>query len=276
MMMSDFDLSAYLARIRYTGDTAPTEETLRAVHLLHPQAIPFENLDVLLRRPLRLDPASLQHKLVAEGRGGYCFEHNLLFGHALRAMGFDVTWLAGRVLWNMPEGVVNARTHMLLLVRIGGEQCLADVGFGGLTLTAPLRLQADIEQPTPHELFRLRPYGEGLVMEASIGGAWKALYRFDLSEQVQADYDMASWFLCHYPESPFLRGVVAARVDGGRRYVLRNNDLGTHEAGRTDRRPLVTVAELKTVLTGLFAIRLPDAPELDAVLAATLPQTEAT
>ena len=96
--MSRFDLEAYLERIGYTGDRTPSLATLQAVHALHAQTIPFENLDPLLRRPVRLDVESLQQKLVHGGRGGWCFEQNLLLRHALEAMGFKVTGLAARVL----------------------------------------------------------------------------------------------------------------------------------------------------------------------------------
>src|SRR5205085_3429182 len=148
-----FDLDAYLARVGYDGPRAPTLDVLRAVHLAHAQAIPFENLDPLLRRPVPLDAEALQAKMVRGGRGGWCFEHNLLFRHALTALGFRTTALVGRVLWNMTvaPGAVTSRSHMLLVVHLDEGDHLADVGFGSLTLTAPLRLVPNDEQPTPHE-----------------------------------------------------------------------------------------------------------------------------
>src|SRR5215813_4134219 len=98
------DLDAYFGLIGYSGSRAPTLETLRGIHLRHALTIPFENLDPFLRRPVRLDLASLQNKLLRDRRGGYCFEHNVLFKAALDALGFQVTGLAARVLWNLPEG----------------------------------------------------------------------------------------------------------------------------------------------------------------------------
>jgi N-hydroxyarylamine O-acetyltransferase len=264
--MSTIDLDAYLDRIGHDGARAPTLETLRAVHLRHPQAIPFENLDPLLGVPVRLDPASLERKLVHDGRGGYCYEHNLLFSHALTALGFQVTWLAARVMWNMPPGTVNARTHMLLLVQAEDAAYVADVGFGGLTLTAPLALRTDIEQATPHETFRLVRAGEDFVLEACIGAAWKPLYRFGLQEQVLADYELASWYLSNNPASPFVKGVIAARVDGPGRYVLRNEELGSHRGGITERRLLTSAGQLYTALSDLFRIRLPEGPALFTAL----------
>jgi N-hydroxyarylamine O-acetyltransferase len=262
-----FDLEAYFERIGYSGPRSATLDTLEAIHARHPQAIPFENLNPLLGWPVRLDAASLQRKLVREGRGGYCYEQNLLFAHALRALGFHVTGLAARVLWNLPEGVEPARTHMLLLIELVEGRYVADVGFGGLTLTGPLRLQAGIEQPTPHEPFRLTMAGDAFVMEALIGGAWMALYRFDLHEQTQPDYEVTNWFLSNHPESRFVTGLIAARTDGGRRYALRNNELAVHHAnGETERRLLTSAAALRAVLEGEFRLALPDGPELDAAL----------
>ena len=150
-MTSAFDLSAYLERIGYQDEPAPDLATLASIVLGHAQSIAFENLDPFLGRPVALDPASLQAKLVAGGRGGYCFEHNLLLAHALRAAGFRTTGLAARVLWKRPRGEPPPRTHMLLRVYVDEGAHLVDVGFGGLTLTGILRLDAYVAQTTPHE-----------------------------------------------------------------------------------------------------------------------------
>src|SRR4051812_48628397 len=100
MKLSDSDLAAYFARIGHAGRRAPTLPALSGIVAAHATAIPFENLDVLLGRGARLDSGAVVDKLVHRGRGGYCFEHNTLLLHALQALGFDVTGLAARVLWN--------------------------------------------------------------------------------------------------------------------------------------------------------------------------------
>jgi N-hydroxyarylamine O-acetyltransferase len=132
------DLPAYLRRIGYAGGLEPSRATLEALHLAHATAIPFENLDILLGRPIRLDLASLQAKLVRGGRGGYCFEQNLLFAAVLEHLGFALTRLAARV--RLRADRVNPRTHMTLAVAVEGERVLADVGFGveGLLLPVPI------------------------------------------------------------------------------------------------------------------------------------------
>src|SRR5690606_11765990 len=136
--MTAFDLNAYFKRIRYSGSRTPNLATLKAIHALHPAAIPFENLNPLLGIPVLLDSPSLKSKLIDAQRGGYCFEHNLLLKEALESLGFPATSLAARVIWNRSDDAITSRSHMLLLVEVEGEQYLADVGFGGQTLTAPL------------------------------------------------------------------------------------------------------------------------------------------
>jgi N-hydroxyarylamine O-acetyltransferase len=265
---SRFDLDAYLERIGYAGPHAATLDTLEAIHAQHPQAIPFENLNPLLHWPVRLDAVSLQQKLVLDGRGGYCFEQNILLYHALRTLEFEVTGLAARVLWNAPEGAaVRARSHMLLLVDLDDRPYVADVGFGGLTLTAPLRLLPDVEQATPHEPFRLLRAGDAFVTQAHVGGAWKALYRFDLQEQLLPDYEVTNWYLSNHPDSQFVTGLIAARADRDRRYALRNNELAVHHmSGQTERRVLANAAGVRAALEDEFRLALPDGPELDAAL----------
>jgi N-hydroxyarylamine O-acetyltransferase len=261
------DLDAYFQRIAYSGDRTPTLATLQAIHAQHATMIPFENLTPLLRQPVRLDIASLQNKLVHSGRGGYCFEQNLLLRAVLLALGFRVSGLAARVRWNVPDEVVTARGHMLLRVDLDTQPYLVDVGFGGLTLTAPLALIPDLEQPTPHESFRVLADGDGYMMQAQIGQTWKSLYRFDLQEQYLPDYEVTNWYLSNHPNSHFVTGLMVARPDVDRRYALRNNQLAIHHLnGSTERRALTKVAELRAALEDAFRITLPETPDLNSAL----------
>ncbi|MBX3331722.1 MAG: arylamine N-acetyltransferase [Nitrospira sp.] len=262
------DLNAYFKRIGYEGAGRPTLDTLRAIQLRHTESIAFENLNPLMGWPVRLDLESLQQKLVRDGRGGYCFEQNLLLKHVLDALGFRVTGLAARVLWNMPEGAVPPRSHMLLLVDLDERRYVVDAGFGEVTLTCPLRLEINIEQTTPHEPFRLVQARDEFIEQVKIGDNWVSLYRFDLSEQFLPDYEMANWYISTHPESRFVTGLLAARPAPDRRYGLLNNQLTVHHrAGGKDRRLITSVIEMPETLARDFRIVLPDAPELDAALA---------
>ncbi len=266
-MHDELDLGAYFARIGYGGPATPQLETLREIHRLHPQAIAFENLNPLMHWPVQLDARSLQRKLVTQRRGGYCYEHNLLLKHVLEKIGFRVVGLAARVLLNQPEDAIRPRTHMLLQVDIDDEIWIADVGFGGLTLTAPLRLVEQVPQATPHEPFRLTRIAGDYALQTEVRGEWRTLYRFDLQEQVLPDYELTSWYLSNNPESPFVQRLIAARTAPQRRYALSNNELAVHElGGEAQRRKLTSAAELREVLRETFGIALPDSAELHAKL----------
>lgn len=270
------DLAAYFNRIGYTGPSVPTLETLRAIHAAHAQTIPFENLNPLAGWPVLLDACALEQKLLREGRGGYCFEQNLLFSGVLEAIGFQVTRLAARVLWNVPPDTTMPRSHMLLRIDIDRTSYIADVGFGGLTLTTPLRLAADVPQSTTHEPFRLVEAPGGFVVQAEIRGAWKPLYRFDLQEQLLADYEVSSWYLSNHPTSRFVNNLLAARPQPGRRYALFNDVLTTHHlAGESEHVTLRNAKELREVLTDTFGIRVPQTPDIDAALGRVITRAEA-
>lgn len=264
---SDIDLDEYFQRIGYLGDLQPTLATLKALHQSHTLAIPFENLNPLIKLPVRLDIQSLQQKLLRKGRGGFCFEQNILFAQVLKTLGFKVKGLAARVLWNLPAGITPARGHMLLSVEVDEQTFIADVGFGGLTLTGPLQLIEDIEQPTPHEPFRLTKVEDEFTLQAKIRNEWKSLYRFGLQEQLLPDYEVTSWYLCNHPDSHFTKELIVAKPFPEGRYTLRNNDFAIHYLnGDTDRRSITSASELRKILEDVFGITLPAELELDVVL----------
>lgn len=274
--LDPIDLDAYFHRIGYGSDTkhfpdrgnySPTLTTLQMIHWYHARSIPFENLNPLLKQPVPLDLKSLQHKLIQEGRGGYCFEQNLLLRAVLLTLGFQVTNLAARVMWNLPEEMITPRSHMLLRIELDGESYIADVGFGGLTLTAPLLLKPSVEQQTPHELFRLMQTDHTYTMQVKLGQEWQSLYRFDLQEQQLPDYEVSNWYVSTHPNSLFVNSLIVARPDSECRYALRNNQLTTHYLNdRTEHQVLKTVPELRSTLEDVFQVQLPAIAELDTTL----------
>ena len=261
------DLDAYFKRIGYGGPHEASLSALRELHYLHPQAIPFENLDPLLKRPVKLDPASLQAKLVEAGRGGYCFEHNTLFAHVLRGLGFAVQEATARVRWSVPPGVKTPRTHCLLFVEAEGEDYLVDVGFGGNVLTGPLKLASREEQETPHEPFRLIEEDDRVVQQAKLNGEWTPLYAFDFAETHPADYELGNWFTSAHPNSIFVNGLLGARAEPDRRYALMNNALSVHRRDGVSEKRTLNARELRDALTDLFKLRLAGLDGLDDALA---------
>jgi N-hydroxyarylamine O-acetyltransferase len=256
--MSKLDIDAYLARIGYSGQKTATLTTLHELHALHPTTIAFENLDVLLKRAIRLDVEALVTKLVHHGRGGYCYEQNTLFQAALQAMGFLVGSIAARVQWRYPEGSLTPRSHMLLRIHLPDNDYIADVGFGLYTLTAPLRLEAGVEQPTPHGLYRLVPVRDEMRLEAKTSEGWAAVYQMSLQAQTPADWDVVNWYNSTCPDSRFTKELMAARPAEKRRYGLLNNVLSTHhQDGTTERRMIETPEALEKILRNDFNINVP-------------------
>lgn len=262
------DLDAYLERIGFSGDTAPTLATLAALQQRHLQQITFENLNPLLGLPVPLDIDSLQRKLITQGRGGYCFENNLLFMAVLEALGFTVRGITARVYWNAPEGAQPPRSHMLLLVELDGKRYLSDVGFGGMTPTAPLRLDDTGTQPTPLEPFRVIPGDDHYRLEVCLGEQWRLLYRFDLMTQGPIDFEMANWYVANHPDSKFVNNLIAVRTESDRRHTLLNTLYTVrYPDGSSEKHDIPNATALATLLTETFQINL---AELQQPLEATL------
>jgi N-hydroxyarylamine O-acetyltransferase len=227
-----FDIGAYLDRIGYSGELVATQGVLEALHLAHATRIPFENLDILLGRAIHLDLESLQTKLVRNRRGGYCFEHNILFGSLLEHIGFRVRRLAARVRVRGPQML--PRTHMTLLVEVDGKRWLADVGFGGEGLLRPVPF--DSAQPSVqfHWTYRVVPREESWILQSLRDGTWIDLYGFGLEAQEQIDYEMANYYTSTHPSSRFVQTLTAQKTTPERRTVLRNREL-TVDAGAAAR-----------------------------------------
>jgi N-hydroxyarylamine O-acetyltransferase len=260
------DISSYFARIGYAGSRAPTLATLNAIAARHVESIPFENLDVLLGRPICIDLPAIENKLVRQHRGGYCFEHNTLLLHALGALGFSVTALSARSCYRAPARDARPRTHMLLRVELDGESYLVDGGFGGQSLTSALRLAPDVRQDTPHEPRRIVREGswEGLarrvpdavlVHQALLGDTWHDLYEFTLERMPPPDREMGSWYTSAHPRSHFREHLMVARATPEGRVTLQDRELTLRQRdGRANRRVLQTHGELLDALAEHFEL----------------------
>lgn len=212
-------LDAYLSRIGCERPSSPSVETLRHLHAAHVGTIPFENLDIQMGQPIRLDMDSIQAKLVDQRRGGYCFEQNTLFCHMLRAMGFDVLMCEARV--RLGSAITRARTHAVLVVGAEDQRWLCDVGFGGEGLLEPLALEGDAVRQHPWR-YRLVPEGRLLVLQSARGDEWLDLYAMTTDGCHPADYEMANWYTSTHPESRFVQSLTAQRSLPHERRVLRN------------------------------------------------------
>jgi len=252
------DLERYFARIAYTGARTPTLETLNGILAAHVQAIPFENLDVLLGKRVDLDPAALQDKLVRDRRGGYCFEQNALLLAVLEQIGFVVRPLSARVRYQRPRDYTPARTHLFVRVELD-TSWIVDAGVGAMSLTAALRLDTEEAQPTPHEPRRLIREDGRMFHQVQLAGAWHDVCEFTLEEMPPIDREVANWYTSAHPGSHFKSRLVVARAlpEGGRAGILNRDFSLRDRSGEAVHRTLTSPDELLDVLDGYFDLRFP-------------------
>lgn len=255
---TSLDLERYCARIGYQGPRAPTLAVLHDLIEHHIRTIPFENLDVLLGRPIVLESAALQDKLICGQRGGYCFEQNGLLLLVLEAFGFTVAPLSARVRWQKPRDLTPARTHLFSRVEIEGQSWLADVGVGGISPTRALHLIEDSPQETPHDRRRIVREGGLYYHQVSFGEDWLDVCEFTLEEMPPIDRELANWFTSAHPQSHMKGRLLASRAESeGRRLNLLNRTLTIRQPGQAvATRDLASAAELGEVLRDQFGIHL--------------------
>jgi len=248
------DVSAYLARINYSGPTEPSGETLRSIHRAHLIAVPFENLDISLGREIVLDEEAIVNKIVALRRGGFCYELNGAFAALLRALEFRVTLLSARVA--RPDGGEGPDFDHLTL-RVDLEYpWLADVGFGESFLE-PLRLEAGRDQQDSTGTYRLLEQGERLQLEKSLpDGGWKAQYSFSLQSRRLEDFAGMCRFHQTSPESSFTQKRICTRATPDGRITLSQMRLITTNKGQREERSLTSEEELRSTLHEKFGIHL--------------------
>lgn len=259
----ELDLDAYLERIGYGGELAPTLGTLSALHRAHVTTIPFENLDVALGRSVALDVKSLQDKLVRRRRGGYCYEQNSLLAAALERIGFRVD---GRGARNRSRGVaLPPVTHAVLVVTVDGEQWLADTGFGVQGPLEPVPLGAGAGAPVGVEqsgwTYGIGAEDEGIqVLRGLRPEGWKDLYAFSPQTLYPGDFAVMNHYSSSHPRSPFLGKVVVHRSGVEVRRALVRDVLTTVRVDGTSEERTVGPGELIETLSELFGVEL-DAEE---------------
>lgn len=210
------DYGAYLRRIGLSG-----RPDWAALHRAHATTVPFENLDPAGGRPVSLALANLEAKLVASRRGGYCFEHNLLFAAALTSAGIaDVDLLLARVRHGRAPTASRPRTHLVLRVTVDGHTWHADVGFGGDGLIDPIPFGAGVEATQDGWRYRTVADESEVVLQIWREDQWVDLYGFEPDPVPLVDVEVANWYTSTHPRSPFVTNVVVSAQRPGERLAL--------------------------------------------------------
>lgn len=244
------NLDAYLKRIDYRGGLELNPETLRALHRAHLLAIPYENLDIHLGRPLSLDEKAIFQKLVLEKRGGWCYEMNGLFAWALREAGFEPRLLAGAVNRDKIGGEAE-RNHLALLVELDSAY-LVDVGFGNGFLE-PLILREGTQRQgfLAYHLERLD--NDWWRYRQNHAGP---NYDFTLAPRLLEDFSEQCRHLQTSPDSGFVRLSVCQRFTPGAVLSLRGAVMQTVSAGGSSECVIETFEDYREAITEKFKLPL--------------------
>lgn len=253
-------LSAYLHRIRFEGSVRPNLATLKAIHRAHQYAIPFENLDVLLRRPLALDVEANYAKIVCQRRGGWCYEMNGVMGWALKEIGFEVMRMSAGVM-RVLAGDAQLGNHLCLLVCLD-EPYLVDVGFGG-SMAEPLPLRASEREDCPYRL-GLSELGDSYwrFAEMAHGAGDPFSFDFRVARADEALLARKCQFLQTDSTSPFVQNLVVQRRTADTHLSLRGRVLSAIHATRVDKKLLNSADELVAILRDSFDLDTPEAATL--------------
>ncbi len=261
-------LTAYLDRIAWSGGTDATLDTLAGLVRAHLQAIPFENLDVLLGRPVSLDLDAVAGKLVGARRGGYCFEHATLFAHMLEELGFRVARHSARVTLVFKRHEVG-RLHMFLTVALPEGVFVVDPGFGGPAALAPVPLaDADRDQPDGATHWMARD-GDDWALRTLIAGEPRNSWVSTLERDCPADFVVANHYTATHPASPFVNRLMLSRFTSDGRVSLMNRDATIRKGDETQTFPLVDRATLRAFVANHLGF---DFPEVDALRVPFVPE----
>jgi len=253
------NIPAYLERIHFNHSVKPDIEALRGLQLAHLRSVPFENLDIALKRVIHINEESIWNKLVVNKRGGFCYELNGLFAWLLKQIGFEVTYLNARDYHEADDTFGIDFDHLVLMVRIPNQSTrwLMDVGWGD-TFTQPLNIDNGEWQEQGLRAYRLESFREGYrLWQRGYGEKIERQYYFDLTpHQFPAEYEAACQYHQTSPQSIFTRNRIISRLTEDGRISLDNDRLIVTANGQREEFPVQNEIEFRMLLKKHFDITL--------------------
>jgi len=260
-MTASVDVDAYLGRIGWTGATPPTFRTLAGLVRAHMSNIPFENLDVLLGRRIRLDSEGLQQKLVGARRGGYCFEHVSLFAAVLEAIGFEPVRHTARVVVFMPR-TASPRSHMFLTVPLPEGIFVVDPGFGALAPRIPVPLIDGVRASIDQETHWMARDGNDWILQTQAGDKVVDCWVSTLERDNLVDFDVGNHYTATHPDSPFVNRIMMRALTADGRVTVMNRDVTVLRGNTPHVTQLADRAALRALLIQYFGFDFPDVEHL--------------
>ncbi|XPF92764.1 arylamine N-acetyltransferase family protein [Colwellia sp. RE-S-Sl-9] len=210
----------YLEELELTFDK-PDLNFLNKLQSAHVAKYSFNNLAVLLGQNIKIDSKSVFNKIVTEGRGGYCFEHNKLVYDTLQDLGYNVRLLLAKVVSDVEQEA--PRTHRITLVNLKGEHYIVDAGFGPFGSTYPIKLSLDEVQSQGFYHYRVQQAKTNeYSFEIEKEEGFSTLYCFNLNEYTEADCKVSNFYSYQYPEAVFVNNLVVCNKLEKDIHSLRN------------------------------------------------------
>lgn len=212
------------------SDFSPNYESLARLQYAWSNNIPFENIDLFLQRPINLDLNAIAEKLLVRGRGGCCFEQNMLFQNILEQVGFTVTPHLARVVWGAPDTQYPPQTHMLLLIRMNGSVFIVDVGFGGVSQLSPLLLKEGVQNG-----FILEKYSsEEWLISLDKSEIKRPMYIFTEHPCEHSDILVSSHFVATHDSSIFRHHLIIAGMLKNKQHNMMDLRLVIHDFNKIE------------------------------------------
>ena len=250
-------LNRYLTALSLEADL-PKFDLLNLMIAKHMAMFSFNNIDLLLNKGqiLSLKTEDVYNKIVTNGRGGYCFEHNKLFYVMTQHLELETSAHLARVTFNKQEAT--PLTHRITIVTLDGQEYLADVGFGRYAPTCLVPLTGAAVTGVNGEVFRIMKNKTDYALETIKNGAFFALYVFEKNRCLEIDFELANYYTNCHPDSGFTKNLVVARIYDNQTIVIRENIYSIIESGIATQIEINSPQDLQMKLSQKFAIEILD------------------
>lgn len=244
----------YLNRIGAAGleirADLPSLRSLQRAHLLN---VPFENLDIHWKRPIALDLEKFRAKIVDEGRGGFCYELNGLFNELLLDLGFRTRLISARAFSGTDHGP--EFDHAAIIVTIGADEYLADVGFGAFAAD-PLRMAFEEKQNDSNGVFVIRKFNDEYIEVAKlVGESFRSEYIFMNTARELSEFTEMCDFQQHSPESHFVEGKLCSIMTETGRKTLTDRSFIITTGQKKNEMPVTSEKDFYETLVREFGIK---------------------
>lgn len=224
-IMSDEQVGLYLERLGMEKPQQPDLSYLTALQQAHISRIPFENLDIMAKKPISLEREALFEKIILRRRGGVCSELNTLYNWLLVSLGYETVSYSSRII--AEKSPVQPRSHRVIAAAIDGERYLTDVGFNYEHHRVPLMLREELVQEDGECRYRLTKdeFFGWLMWQERPGYGWRKKLGFTEDPCIDMDFAAATFYAQEHSASKINKYLKVSMHIDGTFYAIRSGML---------------------------------------------------